>query len=1177
MNPNLKGFVGWLGLNSIAAVLLVGLVLLTLALMGRRLSAAWRHRLWFLVVVRLVLPWAPESSFSVSGLIPVAWRQAALAAPTKPTRVARSPEGWSTPEPGPRSESKAVDVVIPASDASSVGSRAVARGSPLSPVATVVPIVPAPTSPELASRTANSVSADGMSVLGALWALGVALVLMRLVIQNVLFLRRIRLSSMPADAAMQKLFAECRNDLRVRTHIELLESGHISSPAIYGLFRPRLLLPQGIGAVLDTTQIRHVFLHELAHLRRRDLWTNALLVVVQTLHWFNPIVWVAFHRMRLDRELAADELALSVVGQGAALGYGQTIVRVLETFSRSDLHPASIGILEEANQVAQRMRAIVRYRQPSRWAALGIVPALVLAWVGWTEGTSAGTEATARPVVGNTASAATTAANTLRSQAVAADASTGTVSAARVEPPTGRASSTPSPTGAAYGGTVVDNTGQPLAHARVQVGWRGRFADPTQGNASATVETDAGGHWLVRGFEDGEVPLTLVATHPEFLSGIFQVSTDGTPGDGTVLRGELRSGRAVLRLSPGRLVEGRVVSESGRAIAKATVRLMPDGGSAEPPRTALTDAEGVFRFTALDTGSMHLSAEAQGFSRTESSLQIAAGLGPVELRLSPGRTLRGVVMDRDRPVSAALVSVLGTRINTNTYSVLDQMFRAQLDRQRVVPNGPVAALGPGAGPATMTGPEGLFVLDDVPADSVLLGIAAEGYASRTELVGVKATHEIRITLEPDFHFMGRVLDADTGQAITDFTVWQSQGFEFPDSEDLSEEVWSRVSVAPEDVRQGWYDLPHYRPAGTPFRFVVTAPGRKGGISPPLTPQGSREYSFLLRKGSDLTGVLTLPSGQPVQHAQVVYPSFQFVELKDGVLRSGGPPIAQTDAGGRFALPPMIPKARIVAAHPELGFVDFDASELEGGNPIVLKPYGSVTGSARIAGMVRTNTTVWISPERRAVSWSSLVAICSCRPAADGSFTFDRLPAGRWSLQFQSDADPSTRGAHGMVRFQRLVEVRAGEVTEVHWGEVGRPVVGRVVPSDTNRVVAWSTGAHSLRRLVPGMDATAPSSLPALRDWLHRPEIKDGRLRERWHGVDWQPDGRFRIEDVEPGEYVLSLIFLSRDPLFDPESAAPIRVFGGTTNTVSVPGIVGARSDEAFDVGDLEVHFSGADR
>src|SRR5439155_14936998 len=102
-------------------------------------------------------------------------------------------------------------------------------------------------------------------------------------------------------------------------------------------------------------------LHELAHLKRRDLWLNWLIALLQILHWFNPLIWFGFARWRADRELACDALALEAAGEGQNHEYGQTILRLLENFTHRAAAPGLVGILEDKRHLHRRIGMIATF------------------------------------------------------------------------------------------------------------------------------------------------------------------------------------------------------------------------------------------------------------------------------------------------------------------------------------------------------------------------------------------------------------------------------------------------------------------------------------------------------------------------------------------------------------------------------------------------------------------------------------------------------------------------------------------------------------------------------------------------------------------------------------------------------------------------------------------------
>jgi hypothetical protein len=129
-------------------------------------------------------------------------------------------------------------------------------------------------------------------------------------------------------------------------------------------------------------EMQYIFLHELAHLKRRDIYLGWLTSFLQVLHWFNPLVWFAFYRMRADRELSCDALVLSRTGKEKSQDYGQAIVGLLRRFSHSRPLPAMAGILENKSQLKRRITMIAQFKKSSyQWSPLAIFLILAVSFV----------------------------------------------------------------------------------------------------------------------------------------------------------------------------------------------------------------------------------------------------------------------------------------------------------------------------------------------------------------------------------------------------------------------------------------------------------------------------------------------------------------------------------------------------------------------------------------------------------------------------------------------------------------------------------------------------------------------------------------------------------------------------------------------------------------------------
>ncbi|WP_165251856.1 M56 family metallopeptidase [Paludisphaera soli] len=169
------------------------------------------------------------------------------------------------------------------------------------------------------------------SALLAAWVLGVLAGVARLAAQGRRLARVLGRATAATDAHLLGLAAEAAGRLGLRRAPVVVEVD-AASPFVCGLRSPTLAIPRGLADALDDAPIRAVLVHELAHLKRRDLlwdWIPAVAEVVFTVH---PAARYVAYRALLERELACDRIAMDAAGQDAA-AYASTLVEVVSLSS----------------------------------------------------------------------------------------------------------------------------------------------------------------------------------------------------------------------------------------------------------------------------------------------------------------------------------------------------------------------------------------------------------------------------------------------------------------------------------------------------------------------------------------------------------------------------------------------------------------------------------------------------------------------------------------------------------------------------------------------------------------------------------------------------------------------------------------------------------------------------
>ena len=156
----------------------------------------------------------------------------------------------------------------------------------------------------------------------------------------------------------------------VRMEGNVYQADHISTPFVMGLFKPRIYLPSGLGE----GERGYILRHERTHIRRLDHLWKLLAFLALALHWFNPLVWLAFTLAGRDMEASCDEAVLRRTAGDIRAEYAQSILR-LAAGRPSPATPLAFG----AGDAKDRIRTVLRWKKPARWmTALGAAAAALV-------------------------------------------------------------------------------------------------------------------------------------------------------------------------------------------------------------------------------------------------------------------------------------------------------------------------------------------------------------------------------------------------------------------------------------------------------------------------------------------------------------------------------------------------------------------------------------------------------------------------------------------------------------------------------------------------------------------------------------------------------------------------------------------------------------------------------
>ncbi len=191
-----------------------------------------------------------------------------------------------------------------------------------------------------------------------IWLAGFVCILLFMIVISFRLRVKIKKHSLNFDYSLyNSLLMQCKQKLCIDDEIRIVIQDYVNTPAIIGFFRPTIILPSYTKG-LDNESICYILFHELSHLKRKDLLINYMLIAFQVVYWFNPLLWVLFKFARQDMELANDAYVLSVIGNENCKEYGMSLVTVLAKYNGISFAPRMLCMVDNKKNIERRIKMI---------------------------------------------------------------------------------------------------------------------------------------------------------------------------------------------------------------------------------------------------------------------------------------------------------------------------------------------------------------------------------------------------------------------------------------------------------------------------------------------------------------------------------------------------------------------------------------------------------------------------------------------------------------------------------------------------------------------------------------------------------------------------------------------------------------------------------------------------
>jgi len=1123
LNPMAQGWARWVVISTVdATVVLLAVTTLWLAC-RRRLSAQFGYLLFLLVFVKLLLP--------VEIAVPPHWAVCSpgyyaaerLGVPERsPGAMVSGSERTDTPddliaEHGDRSaeparppdEQQGSTVAIP--PAFSSPDRPAGRNRPAfdehEPPTAIEPIEPAP-AVSAGNRQVASVSFAAWAMLA--WTSVVIALLGAFSVVQWRLSRELR-GARPIDPARLSVSLEAlRARIGLRQDVRVFESERSASPAVWGVFRPAIVLPTELCERLAPKQLEWVLLHELAHVRRGDVVAACFQQLVTSVFCFNPAVWIAGRMLHGLREYACDDVALAA-GSATRRQSGDAFLHVAErACAYCDPVARALGVCNTKSTLRRRLMRLLDTRRPLKtrlslgaFAVLLVLGAVLLPSFRAGEASAIGAaESPPEEDRGRTPPSSEPKApeDLPKDQDVQNSDAEGSIR----------------PGYRSMQIHVFDSDRKPIVNAGITV--RGmthlpfgpvRYRTNTKGNATIDVPKEdvrdfqilvwedshvtAGAHWegdAVKAHVPKEFTFTL--EEGTVFGGIVR-NEQGQPiaGAEVTVNGSKQPRDGVLWWSindtsrtdaEGKWQCHRVPADPREFDVRIKLR-HPDYANTSPvnldtlsitelrsksavmvmhfidrhvsgyPRTT-TDQNGHYRLPACDPGEYVLAAAAKGYAPDSRRVTVSTEQRTVDLQLRKGEMIRLRVVDKEGAPMPGVV--VGTVFVTEYLEALtldhESSFQRDSDRH------------------LLTDAEGRWSRLWFPNDELRFHIRKDGYAQVQKSI-VPGEREHVVTLEAGgWTVSGRVVDKETKAPVAKFRVVEGSAFGSGD-DDMTWHEGRLVENENGQYRATWDT------SGDSRRVIrIEAEGYLPSEARRLK-MDERQVAFNveLSKGQAVTGVVLSPDGKPLADAEVALcTATRGLYLKNGRPLRGQPHlIVRTGPDGRFSLPAQREPYILFVLH-DRGFARVEGQQDT--EDIAIRPWARVEGTLLIGdqpGAKEAITLDFDEPPSRREDLSPVQRIAQrihfdykTQTDAEGRFVFENVIPGDVRVT-RCIVSEHGQTSSWIPTHSKKVTLASGETTRVEVSRAGRPVVGKLLaPPDAESAPVWHYAMISMQSASP---------------------------------------------------------------------------------------------------------------
>lgn len=310
---------------SVAAII----IWLIKLLFKNKLSSAWHYYIWFIIIIRLLLPYSLSSPVSIYNTVNI-------------------------------------DKTMPKTTINS----------------STMQIINNPTAVNTKSNYHNNDFNQNsyqsiLHILSIVWVIVLGIAGIYLLSIYTIFCFKIKSENDFRDVKICDTLEQCKKAMNIRRNIKIKNSKSVQTPCITGLITPVILIPECLVHKLTNDDVKYIIIHELAHFKRKDILINFIVILLNLMHWFNPILYFSFKRLKQDAEISCDAKALSYIKTKDHKKYGNTIINLVSLISSPNSNPWEVAMVGKS-EIKRRIIMISKFKKGTLIkTSLGIAAACI--------------------------------------------------------------------------------------------------------------------------------------------------------------------------------------------------------------------------------------------------------------------------------------------------------------------------------------------------------------------------------------------------------------------------------------------------------------------------------------------------------------------------------------------------------------------------------------------------------------------------------------------------------------------------------------------------------------------------------------------------------------------------------------------------------------------------------